>query len=81
MNLHSTCRYLGTLGVTIASEREMRKRQNDLLQDNFEGCLQPMLFPSNKACGAHGFVTRDVPFVYVKDLGAMILDYLDKHES
>ncbi|XP_071795593.1 uncharacterized protein [Asterias amurensis] len=59
----------------------MRKRQSSLLKDNLHGCLRPMLLPSNKATGVNGKVTVDVPFVFVKDLLAMILDYLERHQS
>ncbi|XP_038062587.1 uncharacterized protein LOC119733077 [Patiria miniata] len=72
--------YLGSIGVTFSSERAMRKRQNVLLNDNLRGSLVPLVFNSDKASGHNGVELRDVPFVTVKNLSSMILDYLDRHD-
>ena len=35
----------------------------------------------NAADGVNGMKLKDTPFVYVKYIGAMILDHLDRHDQ
>ncbi|XP_038062362.1 uncharacterized protein LOC119732830 [Patiria miniata] len=64
----------------IPSERAIRKQQKQLLKDNLIGQKIKLLFNSDKADGMNGYEIREVPFVFVKDVPAMILDYLDRFE-
>ena len=73
-------RYLGTMGVSLPSERAMRTQQSTLLKDNIIGKMVPLLFKSSNANGSHGFETKEVPCVTVKDVSTMVLDYLDRHD-
>lgn len=68
------------MGVSLPSERAMRHQQNTLLSDNIVGKLVPLLFKSSSADGSNGLQTREVPCVTVKDVSAMVLDYLDRHD-
>ena len=65
----------------IPSERAIRKKQKVLLKDHLEGKTIQLLFNSNAADGVNGMKLKDTPFVYVKDIGAMILDHLDRHDQ
>ena len=56
----------------------MRQTQNSLLKDNLQGEKINLLFNSTTADGKNGLSAQSVPFVFVRDIGAMIIDYLDR---
>ncbi|XP_022111491.1 uncharacterized protein LOC110990703 [Acanthaster planci] len=58
----------------------MQKRQNVLLNDNLTGSLIPLVFHSDKAYGCNGVESRDVPFVHIKNLVSLVMDYLETHD-
>ena len=68
-------------GQNLPSERAMRKTQKMLLKNNLVGERIKLLFTSNSAQGTNGLQLRDTPFAYVKDIGAMVMDYLDRHDQ
>ncbi|XP_072027206.1 uncharacterized protein [Amphiura filiformis] len=74
-------RYFSSVNTTVASEESMRIRRNQLLGDNIEGKLVPLVFPDTSAKGSNGFAVKETPFVYVKDLPKMVLDLLDRHSQ
>ena len=59
----------------------MRKRRSELLGDNIEGKLVPLVFPDSSAKGSNGFLVKETPFVYVKDLPQMVTDLLEQHHQ
>ncbi|XP_072051203.1 uncharacterized protein [Amphiura filiformis] len=64
-------RYFSSVNTTVASEESMRIRRNQLLGDNIEGKLVPLVFPDTSAKGSNGFAVKETPF----------LDLLDRHSQ
>ena len=56
----------------------MRKQQDIFLKDNLCGKMTDLLFPSTKADGIGGMETKQTPHVYITNLPAFILDFLDR---
>ncbi len=67
------------IGVHIASERQMRKRRDDLLADPLVAEMVPLIFEDDTADGCDGIIARDVPFVYVKSLPDLVDEFLEHH--
>ena len=57
----------------------MRRRREELLKDPLEGEMIPLTFPCDTAEGFDGCIERDTPYVYIKDLTTLIVEFLDRH--
>ena len=71
------CRWMSEWGITLASERRMRKEASDLVGDNLEAELAPMSFTHKDG----GEVIRDAPLAYVPNLWEKIQDLLEQNSD
>ena len=77
----STYRYMTFIGVSISSERQMRRRRDELVHDCIEGKMMPLIFRSDNANGSCGFIVKDTPFVFIKDVPELIIEFLERHHE
>ena len=72
------CRWISEWGITLASERRMRKEASDLVGDNLEAELaDPMSFTHKDG----GEVIRNAPLAYVPNLWEKIQDLLEQNSD
>ncbi|XP_072047968.1 uncharacterized protein [Amphiura filiformis] len=72
-------RYMESIDVHLASERQMRRRRDELLNDPIEGRMIPLVFPCDSADGSDGYITKPTPFVYLKNLPELVVEFLERH--
>ena len=68
-----------SIKVSIASERQMRKRRGDLLKDALKGELVELECQSYDAKGKNGTIMKPSPFVYAPDLVTLVTEFLERH--
>ncbi len=68
-----------SIHVHLASERKMRARREDLLEDPFTAEMAPLIFSCESADGLNGMISTPTPFVYVKDLPGLLVKLLERH--
>ena len=68
-----------SIKVSIASERQMRKRRGDLLKDALKGELVDLECQTYDANGKNGSIMKPSPFVYTPNLTRLISDFLEQH--
>ncbi|XP_072013609.1 uncharacterized protein [Amphiura filiformis] len=70
---------MSSIDVSIASERQMRKREAEFVNSVFVSEMIPLIVPSDSADGSDGSKSKASPFVYAKDLPALVVEFLEQH--
>lgn len=70
-------RWFNVWGVSFASEKKMRVRANELIEDHLTSELGPFSFPDKEG----GEEVKSAPYVYVSSLWSKVHALLDQHDK
>ena len=70
-------RWFSAWGVSFASEKRMRVRAKELIEDHLTSELGPFSFPDKEG----GEEVKSAPYVYVSSLWSKVCALLDQHEK